>query len=59
MLFAANANEFDRSGIPKYGADLSDDEDYDTTTNSHSVKNLARNTVAWDPELDIEKSDDD
>lgn len=28
MQFAANPREFDRSGLPKYGADLSDD-DYD------------------------------
>jgi hypothetical protein len=26
MQFAANPREFDRAGLPKYGADLSDDE---------------------------------
>lgn len=52
MLFASAAGEFDRSGIPKYGVDLSDDDDSFLLTDGPPL--IPRDTLAYDPELDEE-----
>lgn len=55
MHVGASHREFDASGLPKYGCDLSDDGDIDWM-NSHSIEKSMRdqywNDTAYDSELD-------
>jgi hypothetical protein len=55
MQFAANPREFDRAGLPKYGADLSDDECevelYETMLQDHSNSENMSSRVSFAPSI--------
>lgn len=52
MLFASNPREFDDDGLPKYGEELSeDDQDY-LYQSENTTYRPPKNTIAYDPELD-------
>ncbi len=58
MLFASNPREFDsRSGLAKYGGDLSDDEQYygyDQYGEENTDKRFSNyNDIAYDSEIDM------
>lgn len=58
MVFAANAQEFNReTGLPKYGADLSDDEHQLMDDGGYRQTRPDLNAVAYDSELDRSDSD--
>ncbi len=58
MAFASNPREFNEAGLPKYGFDLSDD-DQDRLDMVHGVANAkpSRETLAYDSEMDQSDSD--
>lgn len=58
MAFASNPREFNEAGLPKYGFDLSDD-DQDRLDMVHGVAHAkpSRETLAYDSEMDQSDSD--
>lgn len=57
MLFASNPREFDSNGLPRFGAELSDDEPNYTYTEGAMMdedEKPDRQAVAYDPDLDGE-----
>jgi hypothetical protein len=61
MLFASNPREFDESGLPKYGQELSDEENEDEYIyqNDNTARKPPKDTVAYDPEFDDQSDDDE
>lgn len=52
LMFAANRHEFDRQGLPKYGYDLSDEEDQIYCNDDYNLQDLNRIRDMYKTRLD-------